>query len=179
MSIFLSIHHYLDVNSGAPGTVSALASEYRKKGHSVSIYSFDNLYLGFWIKVHPVIKEVLFPFLMAIHLFRRHKEFDVVDCATGDAWFWLIFCKCFSFFKGLNVTRSHGLEHLEELNQKGDVRLGLVKLSFLYYLYRGTFRLWFVQLSIKWADVVFALSSKKKEYIGKVFCNKEKDLRCV
>ena len=43
MKILLTIHHDLNPNAGVPAATWQLGQEYKKLGHEVEYYSFDNL----------------------------------------------------------------------------------------------------------------------------------------
>lgn len=86
MNILLTIHHNLDFNSGAPGSILKLGEQYQKLGHKVQYYSFDNL--PPWMSGKA--KSLLFPWFLVAHILNiSNKEVvDVVDASTGDAWVW-------------------------------------------------------------------------------------------
>ena len=45
LRIVLTIHHFLDRATGAPGITLALAEEYARLGHDVEVIGFDGLHL--------------------------------------------------------------------------------------------------------------------------------------
>jgi len=45
LRIVLTIHHFLDRATGAPGITLALAQEYERLGHDVEVIGFDGLHL--------------------------------------------------------------------------------------------------------------------------------------
>jgi glycosyltransferase involved in cell wall biosynthesis len=162
MKILLTIHEHLNPNTGASGSTLKLGREYIEMGHQVFFYSFDDLpnYLPY------IAKEVLFPEFVAAHISKLMEVngLDVIDSSTGDIWFW---AKNFSKPKHkstLLVTRSHGLENLWHLQLLEDVRLNQIKLSWKYFLYRGSIQLWEVQNSLHYSDLVYLLNTQEKKY---------------
>jgi len=160
MKILLTIHHHLDPNSGAPGTVLKLGSLYQSLGHDVEYYSFDDL--PGWIKT-----EAFFPEFVAWHLFKRCRaqQIDVIDASSSDAWVWGTALKVLASPRPLLVTRSHGLEHAVHLEYLEEVRLGHEAMSWKYPLYRGSIKLWEVAASFRCADLVFLLNQCDRQYV--------------
>lgn len=162
MKILLTIHEQLNPNAGAAGCTVKLAQEYEKQGHKVSIFSFDDLpdYLP------SLAKEVMFPEFVAARVKKLIKtnDLDVVDSSTGDIWFWAKNFRKSKFKSPLLVTRSHGLENLWHLQHLEDERLGDLKLSWKYFLYRGSIQLWEVRNSLQYADLVYLLNTQEKKY---------------
>lgn len=162
MKILLAIHHSLDPNSGAPGTVLRLGEIYKSLGHDVTFFSFDNL-PNF---LPNLSKALLFPACLAAHLlnYSDRQNFDIIDASTGDAWL------LGSFFPRpcVLVTHSHGLEHVAHEELLKLHAEGQRHLSWKYSLYRGSFRLWEVGQSLRSADVVFLLNQQDRKYTEEV-----------
>lgn len=161
MKILLTIHHPLDPNSGAPGSVLKLGQTYQALGHEVSYYSFDNL--PSWVP--DMATGIAFPHALAAHLVKAQAQqsFNVVDASTGDAWMWGSL-RWRSQQAPLLVTRSHGLEHAIHLENLEDARQGRMHLSWKYPIYHGGFRLWEVAQSLRCADLVFLLNRQDLKY---------------
>jgi glycosyltransferase involved in cell wall biosynthesis len=158
MRILLTIHHTLDPDSGAPGTTLQLADEYRRLGHTVKIWSFDDL--------PSVIGErankVLFPLSVAGRAWKRRHEFDVIDTSTCDAWLWASLPS--QARRPLLVTRCHGLEHLAHLQFMEEVRRGNESLSWKYWFYNGSLRLREVAHSLRRADLALFLNRAERDF---------------
>lgn len=161
MKILLVIHHHLDANSGAPGSVLKLGQMYRDLGHEVDYYSFDNL--PSWCNT-----EVLFPLFVAGHLLKQcwSQDLDVIDAASTDAWFWGSLVQYLSPRRPLLVTRSHGLEHAVHLQLLKEVSRGNEQLSWKYPLYRGSIKLWEAAQSFRCAQLCFLLNTADRSYIS-------------
>ncbi len=162
MKILLTIHHDLDPNAGAPGVTWQLGQKYEMLGHEVQFYSFDDLPAGFAGKA----KSIVFPWFLAAHISRltKHKNIDVVDASTGDAWVWLKASRSSAKSSPLLVTRAHGLEHTSHLHNIEESQRGNLNLSWRYGLYSGGFRLWEVATSLRYSDLVFQLNHHDLEY---------------
>ena len=131
MRIVLTIHHFLDRATGAPGITLALAEEYARLGHDVEVIGFDGLHLR-----DERLCKVAFPAYVAARLrvLQRAAPIDVVDSSSGDAAVW-----CLTRAHGrrpLLVVRSHGLEHPTYESQCEDARRGLDELSWHYRFYQ-------------------------------------------
>ncbi|WP_299410518.1 glycosyltransferase family 4 protein [Acaryochloris sp. IP29b_bin.148] len=159
----MTIHEHLDPNSGAAGSTLKLGDAYRKQGHQVYYYSFDD----FGVNIPPGFKDLLFPEFVAFHLLRQLEKLriDVIDMSTGDGWLWGSFKHLQRSSQPLLVTRSHGLEHLETKEILEDVRRGNRQLSWKYRLYRGGPHLWEVATSFRTADAAFLLNRQEAEYV--------------
>ena len=161
MRILMSIHHQLQVDTGAPGVTCRLAQEYQQKGHEVLLYSFDQLPRFLPIK----IQQLVFPYFVARRIERelRRGTLDVVDASSGDAWLWGSI-----FRRGsrpqLLVTRSHGLEHSAHRELMHDAREGRIDLSWKYPIYHGGLRLWEVAQSLRVADAALLLNKHDRQY---------------
>jgi glycosyltransferase involved in cell wall biosynthesis len=162
MKIFLILHEYLDINTGAAGSTLNLGHQYEQLGHEVHYYSYDDL--PKWINMK--VKDLIFPECTAVRLFISSTKdaFDVIDASTGDAWIWAKFLRQFQAIHPILVTRSHGLEHMEHLELMKDVDQGNAELSWKYSLYRGSIQLWEVATSLSCADLVFQLNSRDAEF---------------
>ena len=157
MRILLTIHHHLDLNSGAAGVTLKLGEEYQKAGHQVDYFSFDNLPS----KLPEIVKAIIFPYCLSVYLFIQ-RDLDVIDASTGDLWLWSLIFRHFRPQTAL-VTRSHGLEHSLHLENLAESARGNLKLSWKYPLYHGGLRLWEVKTSIKNADLTLMLNSRDRD----------------
>lgn len=161
MNILFTIHHYLDPNTGVAGVTLKLGQEYKKAGHQVGCFSFNNLPS----RLPEMIKGIIFPYWVAAYLLLQKPNFDVVDASTGDAWLWSILSllrrKC------ILITRSHGLEHSMHLENLKESARGNLKLSWKYPFYHGGWRLWEVKTSIRNADLTLMLNSRDRDYAQK------------
>jgi glycosyltransferase involved in cell wall biosynthesis len=161
MNILLAIHHELDPNAGAPGVTWKLGQEFQKLGHNVDYYSFDNLPS----QLPGIVKSIVFPEFVASHLtaLTRHKQIDIIDASTGDAWVWAKLCRN-PGDRPLLVTRSHGLEHVMHLEILAEALQENLHLSWKYPLYHGGFRLWEVAQSLRACDLAFLLNQYDADY---------------
>lgn len=162
MNILLTLHEYLDLNSGAAGSTLNLMERYRELGHNVYTYSFDDL--PQWLSMR--LKDFIFPEVTAIKIaqvLRQHK-IDVIDASTGDAWVWASLLRRLTPAPPLLVTRSHGLDHLDHLERLKDSALGNLALSWKYPLYRGSIQLWEIAQSLRCADLTFFLNRVDAEF---------------
>ena len=160
MRICLIVHHPLDADSGAAGSVLSFAEHYRRRGHDVVVYSHDDL-PG---PLSPRAREALFPLFVARRLWSAGTRFDVVDASTADAWIWGKLSKRRSGRPAL-VTRSHGLEHLAHERRVEEARAGNLKLSWKYPLYYGGIRLREVEMSLRAADAVLLLNEEDRRFV--------------
>lgn len=162
MNILLILHdHHLAVDAGGAGVVSQLSLKYRKLGHRVELFSFDNLPKQLPFKA----KMAVFPYFVAAYLARsaRRRRIDVVDASSGDAWLWAMALRKLSG-DPLLVTRSHGLQHIYHLERLQEARRGRLRLSWKYPLYHGGFRLWEVANSFRRADLALFLNRHELDY---------------
>ena len=166
MNILLTIHEHLDPNSGVAGSTLRLGQEYQKLGHQVTYYSYNNLPQG----IPSALKYLIFPLWVTIFLWRENskQKFDVVDAHTGDIWIWAKWLSKLQSHSPLLVFRSHGLEHIYDLQLKDDAARGDLRLSWKYRLYRGGVHLWEVTQSLRHADLVLMRNSEERKYIEKV-----------
>jgi glycosyltransferase involved in cell wall biosynthesis len=150
MHIMLTIHHKLDLNTGAPGITCQLGHEYQKLGHEISYYSFSDLPSH----LSEIAQTILFPVFMANHLFKVNQQnfIDVIDASTGDAWIWAKLNRNNNDYP-LLITRSHGLEHIMHQEILAEAKQENLQLSWKYPLYHGGFRLWEVATSLREADL--------------------------
>ncbi|MGF1492535.1 MAG: glycosyltransferase family 4 protein [Microcoleaceae cyanobacterium] len=163
MKILLIIHEKFDPDSGSAGSTFKIGEEYRKLGHDVQYYSFDDLPQ----KLPRLAKRVTFPAFVAaqIQSIVRRQQIDVVDASTGDAWVWAKLFRQSRHRPPLLVTRSHGLEHMKHLADLEEARKGSLKLSWVYPLYRGSAKLWEVSASLRCADLVYLLNHQEEKYV--------------
>ncbi|MFF2481809.1 glycosyltransferase family 4 protein [Paenibacillus sp. NPDC058071] len=160
MYILLSIHHPLDENAGAPGVTYRLGEQYRRLGHSVALFSFDQLPSY----IPGKLKPLFFPFFLwrQIRKLASEKKLDVVDASSGDAWLWSLLR---SRRNGpILVTRSHGLEHTMHESLLEEERRGHLRLSWKYPLYHGGLRLKEVAISFRRADGSLFLNQRDYDY---------------
>jgi glycosyltransferase involved in cell wall biosynthesis len=160
MNILLAIHHELDPNAGAAGVTCKLGQEFQKLGHNVDYYSFNNLPS----QLPEIVKSIVFPEFVASHLtaLTRHKQIDVIDASTGDAWVWAKLRR--NPDRSLLVTRNHGLEHVMHLEILAEARQGNLQLSWKYPIYHGGFRLWEVAQSLRTCDLALLLNQYDADY---------------
>jgi glycosyltransferase involved in cell wall biosynthesis len=157
MKILLVLHHYLNPNAGASGVTLKLGEAYKKLGHDVYFYSYDDLPP----KPTGKLASILFPYWVAKHISRlsRQMELDVVHASSGDAWIWgMVLSRLSGGHKPLLVTQSHGLEHTMHDQILEEVRNGRLTLSWKYPLYNGSIALWKAAKSFQVADFCFMLN---------------------
>ena len=166
MKILLTIHEHLDPNSGVAGSTLRLGQEYQKLGHQVTYYSYNNLPQD----IPSALKYLIFPLWVAIFLWVENskQKFDVIDSHTGDLWIWAKWLSKFQAYSPLLVTRSHGLEHIYDLQVRNDAARGDLNLSWKYKLYRGGIHLWEVTQSLRHADLVLMRNSEERKYVEEV-----------
>lgn len=157
MNILLSVHHFMDRNAGAPGVTLRLAEEYRRLGHEVDIFSYDQLPKG----MPDMLVNLLYPQYLHAYCRRRAGQgrLDVIDASSGDIWFHLLMRSRRD--QTVVVTRSHGLEHMAHQAMRQRVEQGELKLSWKYPLYHGGYRLWEVERSFRLADGVLLLNREE------------------
>jgi glycosyltransferase involved in cell wall biosynthesis len=163
MNVLFTVHHFLDVNAGAPGATYDLAAEYRALGHGADIYSFDDL-PGFLSERE---RQLLFPYFVAARLgaATRKSRIDVVDASSGDAWLWSFRRSSRQRGSPLLVTRSHGLEHVVHRERVEESRRGNLHLSWKYPLYHGGWRLREVARSFRQSDLNLLLNRQDVQYV--------------
>jgi glycosyltransferase involved in cell wall biosynthesis len=153
--IVFTIHHALDLDSGAPGITMLLSRALAERGHEVSLLSFDDL-----PRVDERARALMFPLFVDRHLRKLGQKVDIVDASTGDAWIW-------AFRRHRHpalVTRSHGLEHIVHDALVDEVRRGHLSVSRRYPLYHGGLRLRQVTISLRRADAVAFLNRDERTY---------------
>jgi glycosyltransferase involved in cell wall biosynthesis len=160
MNILLTIHHELDPNAGAPGVTWKLGQEFQTLGHNVEYYSFNDLPA----QLPEIVKSIVFPEFVASHLtaLTRHKQIDVIDASTGDAWIWAKLRR--NLERPVLVTRNHGLEHVMHLEILAEARQGNLHLSWKYPIYHGGLRLWEVAASLRTCDLALLLNQYDADY---------------
>jgi glycosyltransferase involved in cell wall biosynthesis len=156
--ILVTVHHTLDPNAGAPGATLRFVSALRRRGHRVTVASFDDLP----VRLDEPMKSILFPFHVARMLVGGgQRRFDVVDATTGDASVW-------AALRGTGgpalVTRSHGLEHCAHDDYLADVRAQGARTSWKYPLYRGGLQLRSVEVSLRAAERAVFLNDHDRRY---------------
>lgn len=159
MRILLTIHHELDLNSGAPGTTLRLLHAYRNAGHDVILCSFADLPA----RLSSIQKSILFPHLVAVRASKLAFKgaLDVIDASTGDAWVYAAAAR--SAKSPMLVTRSHGLEHSIHDQRLAMANFGGERMSWKYPFYHGGYRLWEVARSLRAADVALFLNERDRE----------------
>jgi glycosyltransferase involved in cell wall biosynthesis len=157
MKIFLSIHHPISIEGGAPGVTRQLARAFSRQGHDVTVLSFDDMPRRLQGKEKHA--HIAFPWFVARHLQRHAREYDVLDLSSGDGWR----LSPAKFRRSLLVFRSHGLEHTAAEQLRAAARLGEVKLSWKYPLYHGGWRLHEVALSLRRADLALFLNQADRD----------------
>jgi glycosyltransferase involved in cell wall biosynthesis len=157
LSIVLVLHFPLSRDAGAAGVVLALAEQFRRAEHRVATISMDDM-----PKLPALLSEACFPFFVAACLLRGHGAADVIEGSTGDCWvYYLLRCRARST---LFVTFSQGLLrplHDRLMRARAERR---AKVSWKYFLWRGSLRLWQEALSIRVADLVYALNSEEHHF---------------
>ncbi|MBS0379249.1 MAG: glycosyltransferase family 4 protein [Proteobacteria bacterium] len=156
MRILLSIHHFLDLNSGAPGVTLRLAREFEALGHETRVISFEDL-----PPLPGRLRELAFPHRVTAAALKS-GAWDVLDASTGDGWAYGALPR--RARRLLVACRSHGLEHAAHLRRVAQARAGTEKLSWKYPLYHGGFRLWEVSTSLRRADVVLLLNEEDADF---------------
>lgn len=162
MRILLSIHHGLDQSSGAPGTTLEIAAAYRLLGHAVKLCSFERIPVRRRMSVQ--IQQLTFPFVASASALRLWRWADVVDASSADLWPLLTLRKKDARRGPLVVTRSHGLEHAISDALRAEADAGNIRLSRIYPLYQGGWRLREVAISLRRADAAFFLNDEDREY---------------
>ena len=177
MNILLTIHEHLDPNSGVAGSTLRLGQEYQKLGHRVTYYSYNNLPQS----IPSALKYLIFPFWVAIFLWVQNskQKFDVIDAHTGDIWIWAKWLSRLQAHSPLLVTRSHGLEHIYDLQVRDDAARGDLDLSWKYELYRGGVHLWEVTQSLCHADLVLTRNSEEHKYVEEVIGIAQNRIRTI
>lgn len=165
MRILLSIHHYMDRNAGAPGVTYRLAEEYRRLGHEVELFSFDELPKD----LPDSLTTLLYPQYLHARCRKLQREggLDVIDASSGDIWFHLRMRR--KEGSTVAVTRSHGLEHMAHEARLERAQLGEMKLSWKYPIYHGGYRLWEVGQSFRQADGAVLLNREEHRYAADKF----------
>ena len=136
----MTVHHDPDPNAGASGATLRLAEAYKRKGHTVNVFSYGDL--PSYLVRNQRLRFFLFPIAVAYYVerHRRHNRVDVVDASTGDAWLWELMTRR-DRYRPLLVTRSHGLEHTAHEMRLEEAQAGRLTLSWKYKLYLGGFHL--------------------------------------
>ena len=157
MRVCLSIHHFLDRSAGAPGAVLSLADGLQRCGVDATAVGFDILPKA----LQGRLATLAYPFWLAGWLWRRRRDFDVVDGSTGDLWVYGLLPRR----RGqLLVTHTHGLEHVGHVRLMNDVQAGRARVSWKYPYYRGGYRLFEVAKSLRGAELCLFLNEHEKQY---------------
>lgn len=167
MRILLTIHHGLDQSSGAPGSTLQIAAAYRTLGHAVRLCSFEHIPARRRMRVQ--VQQLAFPFVASASALRLWRWADVVDASSADLWPLLALRKKDLRRGPVVVTRSHGLEHAIADALRAEAQAGNLRLSRIYPLYQGGWRLREVAISLRRADAAFFLNDEDREYaIGRL-----------
>jgi glycosyltransferase involved in cell wall biosynthesis len=158
LRIVLSIHHGLDRATGAPGVTIEVADRLRRRGHEVTVLSFDDLATRWPERA----KMLLFPLLVLrrVHGIGRQRV-DVLDASTGDAALLAILPR--RLRPAVVVTRSHGLEALEPEPPGSHPVNPPVSLRHRFYM--SAVRLPLVGLSLRTSTGVTVLNSAEERYV--------------
>jgi glycosyltransferase involved in cell wall biosynthesis len=132
-----------DRNLGVPGVMHALADEYRKRGHEVRMCFRDE---------PGRLGEVLFGWRLSRSPLARWA--DVVDAHAVDAW-----PLAGKRRRPAVVARSHGLEASLHRGVLAAHRAGRLRLSPVYWLYRGSVRLASERKALGFADASLLLNA--------------------
>jgi glycosyltransferase involved in cell wall biosynthesis len=152
MKILMSIGDEMDRNSGGPGATIELAQALQRQGHQIDIISYSNMWGPKKVKRH------LYPFFVVWYV-QRHRDYDLLDFSEGDGWVLTQYWRLMSpRNRSVLITRSHSLNHLIHDQLMTEAALGRHKLSWLYPLYNGGWRLREVEVSLRGADCVLLLN---------------------
>ncbi len=154
------IHHYLDPNSGAPGATLRINEAYRRLGHEVETYSFEDMPRS----ISDRLKPFVFPFYVAANIrrLRRLHEIDVIEAVTGDAWVFAL--RRSAKPRSLLVTRTWGLEHryyLEELKERASLGRPF---SRRHRLLTRFFTLPSAAMSLRRSDLALMINREDRDY---------------
>ena len=162
LRILITIHYPLNYNSGAAGLLIRLADALRGLGHEVEMFGFDQM-TG---RTGRKVDELTFP-IQASRVIRRkllNGSVDAVDASTGDLW--PLSSTLLRGARGVAVTRTHGLEHLETLATREASERGEVDLRRRYNYYYGGLRLNLVARSLRIADGVFVANAYERDWVA-------------
>jgi glycosyltransferase involved in cell wall biosynthesis len=157
MRILISIHHALDLDTGAPGVTLRLADALRGRGHAVDILSFDR------VPLPPRFRGYVYPWFVAWFV-ATHPRYDVLDLSSGDGWVLSLVPALFRASIPVIAARSHGLEHIAHDARLVARRSGEEKLSWKYPFYHGGYRLWECATSFSHAHVALFLNDVDRTY---------------
>jgi len=156
--VLLTIHHELDVDSGAAGVTVQLADALRGLGHEAEVFSWSDLPERLDLRA----REASFPVWASARIRRAAAEgIDVVDASTCDAWPWLV------ARRGLGaerrgpavLTRTHGLEHaFREAREASGEPNGALERA-----YHGFWRLRETELTLRLADAALFLNAGDRD----------------
>jgi len=154
MNILFTLHDHFSPDAGGAGVTTGLGETYRRLGHQVEYFSFDELPE----RLPSRAQMLLFPEFVAGHLAGvvKRARVDIVDSSAGDAWVWAVARS--ARHRPLLVTRSHGLEHVADIARRREARDGKLQLHWWYPLYGGGYRLWEIGVSLRRADLALFLN---------------------
>ena len=160
LRILLTIHHDLDLNTGAPGSTLQLGNALRRQGHQVSVVGFDNLPVDLGARLN----QLIFPVYVAALVRRLLSRglVDVIDASTGDLS--LLPRIVISKARAIAVTRSHGLDHLAHLELIDAAKRGELSLRRRYFIYHGGIQLSQVARSLRIADFSVFNNSAERQW---------------
>lgn len=151
--ILLTLHHDCHADSGVGRVTRELAAGYRDLGHTVDVFSFEDLPdrltgKGRWMAFPWAVDRLL----------RSSGPWDVVDASTGDLW---VHASRRRQTPGpLLVTRSHGLE---TVNRRRLIEAGVPDTgSVSGQVYHHRYRLWEVRRSLRVSDAVLVLNEEER-----------------
>lgn len=154
----MSIHHRLEPNRGAPGACLALGAALTSLGCAVDYFGFDQAFPK--TPEDCLLNTVRFPWWLAAFLIRHGRQFDLIDCHTGDAWVWATLGRLPVGRRSVLTTRSQGLEHVVDQH----LREGGAMLNWRYPIYHGGLRLWEVARSLKLSDHCVFTNAEDRDY---------------
>ena len=160
MRVFMPSHHERDRAAGAAGADLRLAAALEARGHHVTTYFYQDAFAG--PSPRGVWRQLLFPWRVARHLQRHHRQFDIVDGTAGDLWLARLLLGHRA--KLIWVARTHGLEHLAVDRERELARAGELELSWKFPLYHAGYRLWEVARDLRLADAVVFHNVEDREY---------------
>lgn len=157
MKIVFVLHYRLDRNAGAAGVLFALADRFVAAGHEVATISHDGI--G---RLPSLLREMVFPFYAAAKLLAHHGDADVIEAATGDCWLYYLARRRRT--RPLGITFSHGLYRPLHDRLMQERARGAARVSWKYWLFRGSVRLWEEALSMRVADLVYVLNEEERRF---------------
>jgi glycosyltransferase involved in cell wall biosynthesis len=153
MKILMTYHGRFDINSGAAGSMINIGKSLERLGADVDYFTYNNLPQN-WDRR---LIHFTFPYFVYQYV-HQQKKWDVVDACTGDSW---LLGKLKNVKTPKIVIRSSGLEHMDYERQL--IYAG--KMSLKSKLIWGRLNLKLVELGLKTADKIVALTHQEKQYI--------------